>query len=188
MQFHRPVLVCLMAMTLAGCGMEGVRHVVLVDQNKNPLNEVIVFPLYNGSFGMGIGPEGKGFWFPFGASTKPFSFNSGEDLMSKQRQGRGIIIPIPPFIFIGTSQGVNRWLFIKKGYSPLAVTRIMVYGPSPLVMETSNNDDNRKAIDLLLSQEPNQAKLKSMFKANGVKGNIHVEIDSPSRATLITNR
>jgi len=180
------ILVCAITVVLTGCSMEGVHHVSVVDEDRKELNDIVVLPLYHASCGIGIGADGHGPWSSPKVFTKPFRFSSGEDLLSKQAQGRGIIIP--PCIFIGTSKYVDNWLLIKKGYAPLVATPQMVYGGSPIVMLHATNEDSRKCIDLLLSTDPDQDALKQMFHAEDSEGSIQVEIGSTGAALLKANR
>jgi hypothetical protein len=160
---------------IAGCSMEGSHHVTVLDDNSNEIQDVAVLPLYQSSFGIGIGPDGWGPQSSPKVFTKPFSFSSGEDIAGKQIQGKGIIIP--PFIFIGTSKYINRWLFMKKDYAPVTVDGSQIYGRLPIVMIRSNNEENKKYIELLLSKAPGQNELKKIFKAGNVESDIKVDLD-----------
>ncbi len=148
----------------------------MLGDNSEAIQDIVVLPLYQSSYGIGFGPDGRGLQSSSKVFTKPFRFNSGEDIMSKQIQGRGIIIP--PFIFIGTSKNVNHWLFMKKSYIPIAVHSSQIYGASPIVMKPSRNDENKKYVELLLSEKPDQYELKKLFKASYLKEDIKMELDT----------
>jgi len=186
MRFGRLVLICTAAMVLACCSMEGVQHVSAVGEDHKELTDILVFPLYHAFYGIAIGPDGHGLRSSTRVFTKPFRFSSGENLMRKQIQGRGIIIP--PYIFIGTSRYVNNWLFIKKGCAPLVVSREMIYGGSPIVMSSSKNEDNKRCIDILLSTKPDQTTLKRIFNSKNLQQDIKVEMDAHDVALLEGNR
>lgn len=162
--------------------MEGSHHVTVLDDNSNEIQDIAVLPLYQSSYGIGIGPGGWGPKSSLKVFTQPFSFSSGEDIAGKQIQGRGIIIP--PFIFIGTSKHVNRWLFIKKGYAPVTVDESQIYGRLPIVMSRSNNEENKKDIELLLSKAPDQNELKRIFKARDGESDINLDLDTKDARLL----
>jgi hypothetical protein len=185
MQIIRLTLICTMAVVLAGCPMGGVQHVSVVDEDRKELKDIIVLPLYQSSYGIGIGPDGHGLWSSSKLFTKPFPFSSGEDLMSKQIQGRGITALL---VFIGTSKYVNTWLFIKKGYAPTVIDRYAMYGGSAIVVSTSKGEGAKRCIDLLLSKEPDQTELKKMFQDKSIDGDIKLELDSQSTALLSSNK
>jgi hypothetical protein len=166
--------------------MEGSHRVTVVDEYSKAIQDIVVLPLYKSSYGIGIGPDGRGPWSSSEVFTKPCRFSSGEDLMSKQIQGRGIIIP--PYIFIGTSKYVDNWLFIKKGYAPLVVSREMIYSGSPIVMSLFKNEDTKKYIDILLSTKPDQTTLKKIFNSRNLKEDIKIEMDAHGVALLEANR
>ena len=178
-----PVLIILLIVT--GCAMDGVRHVSVIDKDKQDIKNIVVFPLYSSSFGIGIGPDGNGPRSSLRAFTKPFLFSSGEDIISKQIQGRGFIIP--PFIFIGTSKYVEHWLFIKKGFAPLLVSSSDIYKDAPIVMTLSENGDRKKYIDVLLAENPDQTTLKEIFNSSHLSENIKVELDREAIMLLKAN-
>jgi hypothetical protein len=178
-----PMIIILLFVT--GCAMEGTRHISVIDKDKKDINDIVVFPLYSSSFGIGIGPDGKGPWASPTTFTKPFLLSTNEDIMSKQIQGRGIFIP--PLIFIGTSKNVVHWLFIKKSYAPLVVSRQMIFSEAPIVMSLSENGDRQKCIDILLSENPDQTTLKEIFNSNHLKEKIKLELDEQAIMLLKAN-
>ena len=147
----------------------------VLDNDSKTIEDIVVLPLYQSSYGIGFGPDGKGLGSSPKVFTKPFCFSSGEDIARRQMQGRGIIIP--PFIFIGTSKYVRRWLFIKKDYTPVTVDASQIYGDSPIVMIRFNNEENIKFIELLLSKSPDQNELKKIFKDGDVESDIKLDLD-----------
>lgn len=165
--------------------MEGNRQVTVIDENSKAIQDIVVLPLYKSSYGIGIGPDGCGPWLSSKVFTKPFRFSSGEDLMSKQIQGRGIIIP--PVIFIGISKYVSRWIFIRKGYTPITVDESIIYGDAPIVMIRSNNEENKEYINLLLSKNPDQDELKKIFKAGDLEGDIKLDLDTKDVSLFKSN-
>jgi hypothetical protein len=106
--------------------------------------------------------------------------------MSKQLQGRGIIIP--PVVFIGTSKYVKRWLFIKHGYASLLVSEEEIYGSSPLLMTPSGSEENSEAIHILLSKKIDQSALKKLFNVPDLKEDIKLNFDTTDMRLLDANR
>jgi len=156
----------------SGCAMDGVKYLIVVDENGNQLKSILIVPLYSKAFGLGIAPEGHG-WHTKGKLIvkKPFVFNSGEDLMSKKIHTRGVILP--PLMFIGSSNSVDNWLFIKKGFAPKMVDSSDIHG-NVIVLIKSNGNDTAKLIDMLLASEHDQNMLKKQFGVEWVKDEIAV--------------
>ena len=178
-------LIFLILSNLAGCSMEGQQQVSIRDIKSNKISNITVLPLYQSSFGIGFGPDGIG---PSSSSrlfSKPFSFNSDEDIHMKQLKGKGIFIP--PVIYLGTTKYVDHWLFIKKGYAPVAVNRSQIYSGTPIVMEASDNESNKSYIELLVAKSPNQSELKKIFNASTLDGQINIELDTETRHLLKSN-
>ena len=166
-----------------GCAVDGVRYLSVVDKNGNQLRDMLIIPLYSKSFGIGIGPDGKGFHTKDQLIlTRPFVFNSGDDLMSKKISTQGIMLP--PFIFAGISNDVGHWLFVKKGFTPKLLAENDIYGETPIVMIKSNGDENDKLIDLLLTSKHDQNTLKKLFGVEWIKDEITVVFDKKGVALL----
>lgn len=171
-----------------GCAMEGVRHVTILDDHSAPLNGILVVPLYGSSAGVGVGAEGAG---PHSATKllveRPFMFNSGEDLMAKQIQTRGVVIPfpLPPWcFFIGRSHTVASWLCLKKEYGARALDRSDIFGESPIVMTNVDQNEVREAVDILLRPNADQKALKQLFKVEWMNGDIQLSLDAADRDLL----
>lgn len=181
----RLILVLMILLIITGCAMGGVRYVSVIDNNNINIKDIVVFPLYSSSFGIGIGPDGNGPQSSPRAFTKPVLFSSGQDIISKQIQGRGVIIP--PLVFIGTSKYVEHWLFIKKGYEPLLVSSSDIYKDAPIVMTLSENGARKRCIDVLLAENPDQTTLKEIFNSSHLSENINVELDREAIMLLKAN-
>jgi len=185
MKYFSVALSFIILTAITGCSMEGSHRVTVLDDNSKEIKDIIVLPLYQSSYGIGFGPDGRGPWSSPIVFTKPFFFSSGEDIASRQIQGRGIIVP--PFLFIGTSKYVNRWLFIKKGYAPASVDRSQIYGRLPIVMSRSDNAENRKYIELILSKSPDQNELKRIFNDRYIDKDIQMDLDAKDVSLLKSN-
>lgn len=171
----------------SGCAMDGARYLVVVDENGNQLNGILIVPLYSKSFGIGVGPDGKGFFTKSQLIvTKPFVFNSGEDLMSKKISTKGV--NLPPFIFVGSSNYVDNWLFIKKGFTPKLVQSSDIYGEAPIVLTKSSGNDSAKLIDMLLASKHDQNVLKKQFGVEWGKDEITVVFDETDIVLLKAHR
>ena len=160
----------------SGCAMDGVRYLTVVDENGNQLKSILVVPLYAKAFGVGIAPEGEGWYTKTKLIVKkPFVFNSGEDLMSKKISTRSV--SLLPFVFVGSINSVNNWLFIKKGFAPRLVNSSDIYGKDPIVLNKSSGNENAKLIDMLLASEHDQNILKKQFGIEWIKEEIAVIFD-----------
>ena len=42
--------------------MEGSHRVTVVDEYSKAIQDIVVLPLYKSSYGIGIGPDGRGPW------------------------------------------------------------------------------------------------------------------------------
>lgn len=169
-----------------GCVMDGVKHLTVIDENKNQLKRILIVPLYSKSFGIGVGPEGKGLHSKAQLIvTKPFIFNSGDDLMNQKISTKGISLL---FVFIGSSNYVDNWLFMKKGYIPKLVQRADIYGESPIILTKAINDENSKLIDVLLSPTVDQHFIKKLFGVEWRKDEIAVIFDENDIGLLKTYR
>jgi hypothetical protein len=183
----RMVLVSSFIMALAflqsGCSMDGVRHLIVVDENGQQLKGILIIPLYSRSFGIGVGPDGKGYHTKQQLMiTKPFVFDSGDDLMSKKISTKGVILP--PFVFIGRSNYVDNWLFVKKEFSPKLVQSVDIYGEAPIVMVKSSGTDNTKLIDVLLAPKHDQSIMRKQFGVEEIRHEITVVFDEKDFALL----
>jgi len=185
------LLSCLVLLT-QGCAMTGVRRVTILDSQGGSLNGILVVPLYANSGGVGFGAEGDG---PHSVAqllvNKPFMFNSGEDLMSKLIQIRGVIIPFPfpPWCcFVGKSHVVESWLLMKEHYVIKALHQNDIYLDSPIVMTLSTGNECERVIGLLLQPNVDQQTLKKLFNVEWLKGDVQVNLDTQARALLDSQR
>lgn len=161
---------------LTGCTFDGVRNVTVVDNNGEQIKDILVIPLYSKSFGLFVGPDGKKLLATNKrAITKPFLFNSGDDLMSKKEATKGLMLPL--IIFAGKINAVDRWLFLKRNFTPLVLSDDNIYGRSPAVMINGSNSENRVLIDMLLAPNRDQNALKRMLGLEGMKEDIKVDFD-----------
>lgn len=174
----------LLASMLAGCAMDGHRQLTVIDPATNQISGILVVPLYYVSGGVGVGPDGKGL---HSASKpvvmKPFTFNSGDDLMAKKVPTKGVIVPPLPF-YAGSTRMVYRWLFLKQGHSPLVVDQGGVWADKPLVMTTSVVDQVTPCIDVLLATAPEQQALTVILDARHVTETVSVLLDTNDTALL----
>jgi hypothetical protein len=165
--------------------MDGEHFLKVVDKNNVEIQDVIVVPLYSMSVGIGIGPFGMG---PRSSAsyivTKPFTLNSGEDIMSKKIPSMGIIVA--PFgknsgLFGGffSSRNIIRYFFIKKGYAPELIRRNNIYGTSSIVMTRADNRKNAEIMNTLIASPIDQGALRSLFIAGEIDGEIDVSLDEP---------
>jgi hypothetical protein len=162
-------------------GIDQTEHVLIVDTTGNQLTDVVVIPLYYKSYGIGAGPDGKGFKSSRYVITKPFLFHSGNDLMKNSLRSKYIVTMFPPHFFVGSGSHVVSWLFIKKGYSPQLPKEEMVI---PIVMTKSNGNENSKIADILLASKPNQEALKKLFTVDLGNENINIELNKKDIAVL----
>lgn len=175
---------CLMLLA-QGCAMDGVKRVTVVDEHLTPVTGVVVIPLYSVSAGIGVGADGKG---PHTdrqtVIESAFLFDSGEDLVKQQSHSRGVIIPIPPVVFIGKSRYVGSWLFLKKHHAPRAVQRSDVYAGKPIVLTTSTGTEYRAAVDLLTQSQPDQRALKRLFGVESASEDVTVILNGKAKRLL----
>ncbi len=171
---------------LSGCSMEGSKQVTIVDTNGKKIKDVLVFPLYQYSNGIGIGPDGKGIHWGAKVFTKPLVINSGDDLLKKQINRTGLVIP--PIIYVGSSNYVGNYLFAKKGYAPQVVERYALFNEAQIVMAKTDNDEYKRVIDKLIALDNDQITLKRIFKAESLPQNIQVALDPRDMALLKANR
>lgn len=76
---------------LTGCNMNGVRTLSIVNEIGNQLTDVLIIPLYQKSFVIAFGPDGKGFQSETRVViTRLFVFNSGENLLPKKLESKGL--------------------------------------------------------------------------------------------------
>jgi hypothetical protein len=139
MATHFRVTILLLAFFLFGCAADGHKRVEFADTSANRLNGVLAIPLYGQSFGLAIGPDGAGRHTEARrVITKPFTIDSGEDIMLKKVPTRGVILfPFPP-VGIANSNYVHRWLFLKYGFAPAVVSSFRK--PGPIVMTPTDVD------------------------------------------------
>lgn len=170
-----------------GINVDGVRYLTVIDGNGIKLNNIIVVPLYSKSFVIGIGPDGKGFHSKQKLIvSKPFKFNSGDDLMANNIKTKGIYLP--PLIFIGNSNYVDNWLFVKKGYYPKLARSSDIYSETPIIMIRTITNDNDKLFDMLLESKYDQNVLKKQFGIEKGNYDIVVVLDEKDIALLKSNR
>jgi len=186
MKFKNLIFTCLIAVTISGCAMDGTKQVTIVDKDSKEIKDIVVFPLYQSSYGIAFGPDGKGIHLGSKAFIKPFVISSGDDLIKKKINGRGIIIP--PFIYIGTSKYVGRYLITKKGYAPKIVYESMIYSEPKIVMSASVNNDHEKIIDKMLASDIDQKHIKRTFNSEHLDEKIQIGLDSSDIALLKANR
>jgi hypothetical protein len=177
----------LVGLLLAGCAMgRTASQVTVVDENGKSLNAVIVVPLYSVSSGISIGPDGKRL---AGEETNTLLirsasvFDSGEDLFEKEELSKGVLIPIPPFMFMGTGRSVRSRLFLKRQFVPQAWF-VHDNHPRPPVLKNSTGNECEEAIDLLLQPKPDQPALKRLFGVEWLSGDVVVDLDAGARALL----
>jgi hypothetical protein len=186
MKMKNLILIYLVVAVISGCSMEGSKPVTVVDNNGKQIMDVLVFPLYESSYGIGIGPDGKGLHFGSRVFTKQLVINSGDDLLKKQINSKGLMIP--PLIYLGSSNYVGNYLFAKKGYAPQVVERYALFNEARIVMTKTENDEYGKVIDKFLAQDSDQIGLKRMFNAEHLNQNIQIVLDSKDIALLKANR
>ena len=165
------------------------RHVTAVNESGESLNALIVLPLYSISSGINLGPDGKrltdhGEILLIRSASV---FDSGGNLFEKEEQSRGVLITIPPFVFMGTGRGVRSRLLLKKQYVPQAWFQHDNH-PRPLVLKTSTGNECEQAIDLLLQPQPDQQALKKLFQVEWLEGDVLVDLDAEARALLQAER
>lgn len=160
------------------------RQITVVNSATNVLSGILVVPLYYVSGGVGVGPDGEGLRSASKPVVmKPFLFDSGEDLMTKQVPSKGVIVP-PLAIYAGTSRMVYRWLLLKKGYSPLVIDQRGVWAGGPIIMTISALDQVSPCIETLLAAKPDQDAIKSMMEARSMTGTVSVLLDTNDRPLL----
>ncbi|MRR56820.1 MAG: hypothetical protein EG824_01200 [Deltaproteobacteria bacterium] len=167
--------------------MDGRREVIITDEVGAPINQVLVVPLYISSFDINIGVEGKPLTKPRGrevAITKPFLFNSGDDIVANQIHSRGIIVPIPPFAYTGSDHTVYRYLMIKAGYSPTVLSHHDVASRRWKPMRRTSNDQISGIIQLLLAARPSQEALRELMNASDLQDPIQIRL-SPEDIALL---
>jgi hypothetical protein len=170
--------------------MDGEKRLKIVDQNGKDLSAVLIVPLYSSSYGIDLGPDGKGFHSSESLLIiRPFLFNSGEDIMSKKMPSQGIIFA--PFgdksgLFAGIfrSKNIFRFALIKKGYTPEVIKGENIYGISSIVMTMADKKQNTDIINTLLETPTNQDALRRIFGAGEIKGKIDVSLDKQDIAFL----
>ena len=186
MKMKNLIRFCLVVIALSGCSIEGSKQVTIVDTNGNQVKDVLVFPLYQYSYGIGIGPDGKGIHLGEKVFSKPLVINSGDDLLKKQINSKGFVIP--PIIYIGKSYYVGNYLLAKKGYAPQVVERHALFNEAQIVMANADNDEFKRIIEKLIAPDNNQAALKKIFKAEDLPQNIQITLDSRDIALLKADR
>jgi hypothetical protein len=170
--------------------MDGKQHLKIVDKKNIELRDILIIPLYSKSLGIGIGPFGMG---PRTSASfvikKPFTFNSGEDIMSKKVPSKGIIVA--PFgkksgLFGGVfkNNDIVRYALIKKGFAPALIKQDDIYGNSPIIMTSSDNKENAQIIKKLIAPQNDQDALKKIFVAYEIEEKINVSFDEQEVALL----
>lgn len=151
----------------SGCVMDGVKHVTVLDGNAEPLKGILVIPLYSSSAGIGFGAEGTGSRSKAQFQVKkPFLFDSGEDLMSKQLHTRCVLIPLPlpPWCMgIWSGDEAFAWLFVKKQQGIIALGRSNLYSNKPILMTNSAPSEVSQVVDLLLNPRGDYQAIKKRF-------------------------
>jgi hypothetical protein len=186
-KLFRLSLVAVLVATVAACSMGGRREVVVADNTGTPMNGVLVIPLYISSFDTNVGIEGKPLAKSSGSEaivTKLFLFNSGEDIIAKQVPSRGVIVPIPPFAYVGSNNTVYRYLMVKSGYAPVVLTNHDVASRrwKPMIHTAAIHIPG--IVQLFLTEPSDQEAIKNLMNATDLQDPIQVRL-SPEDAALL---
>jgi hypothetical protein len=185
--FHFLRTVCiLLVLSLVGCSTADYRHkrLSVVGQPTNHLSGILVVPLYRQSGGISVGPDGKGLATPPAPVVmKPFIFSSGEDIMTNKVQARGVWL-LPLLTYIGSFSGIDRWLLLKKGYSPLVIDEGAIWADRPIEMTPAASDEVTPCIEILLAANPDQDAIKTMMNARSITETVAVRLDASDKALL----
>ncbi|MES9906534.1 MAG: hypothetical protein ABW168_28115 [Sedimenticola sp.] len=157
---------------------------VIVDNEGSSVNHVTVVPLFAVNIGVGVGADGKGPHTYTHLVTKPFIFNSGEDLIAYHPSSKQVLIPVPLGVVAGKGYSGVRWLILKEGYSLKIVNRVQIYSDRPIVLERKQGASHKDVVNNLLSIPVTQAKIKQLFKMTKLSEDIKVEFNMQDRAIL----
>ena len=137
----------------------------LVDEAGAPIEYACVVPLYTKVSGVTWGVEGKPESSPDLYLMKPFRFANGEDFLSKIVPWGRRIIFVGAVIAYGEGWEFSHRLLIRSGYQVVSPILFNKYVEKSLVMPRSSNRAAEAAVELLLAQPPDQARLQALFRA-----------------------